>query len=139
MDLLTSWTLYFLAAMGFLFFLPPLAVIFYKLSYRFRCKKALGRCTRIERNRDPDSDSVMINPIIEFVDYKGEILELKTGSGYGLKYMPRLNSTVKIYYRPDTHPPEGQVASRGLWEVSIFLMLTGLVLMLPLLLKLFLT
>ena len=124
---------YFLAVMGLLFFLPPLGVIIYKLSFRIGCRKAVGKCVRIERNRDPETRSVMINPVIEFSDRDGRILEFKTGTGYGLRYMPKVNDAVKLYYRPESNPLQAQVASRGLWQVSLMLMATGLLLMLPLL------
>jgi hypothetical protein len=123
--------------MGLLFFIPPLVVIGFKLAFRLRCKKAFGQVVRIERNYDPEAESTRIQPVIEFRDYRGKFTEFKTGIGYGLKYMPKLNDEVKIYYRPDTDPLQGQVASRGLWEVSVMLMLTGLVLMLPMILQIF--
>jgi len=123
---------YFLAVMGLLFFLPPLIVIAYKLKFRIGSKKAIGKCIRIERNRDPETKSVMINPVIEFYDADGIIREFRTGTGYGLRYMPKLNGWVKLYYRPGTDPLKAQLASRGLWDVSLALMLTGALLMLPL-------
>lgn len=123
--------LYLFAVMGLFFFLPPVAVISYKLWFRAACKKAYGKVVRIERNYDPDSESTLIQPVIAFTDFRGQGLEAKTGTTYGLRYMPRVGQTVKIYYRPDSMPFKFQVASRGLWQVSAILMLTGLVLMLP--------
>src|SRR4030095_670589 len=131
MDFISKSMTYLLAAMGLLFFLPPLIVILFKLSFRLRCKKAEGRVLRIERNRDPDSGSFLIQPVIEFTDYKGERFEVKTGTGYVSRYMPRFHTNVKIYSRPDEFPVKFEVASRGLWQVSAALMATGAVLMLP--------
>ncbi|MCC7344440.1 MAG: hypothetical protein IT573_05835, partial [Deltaproteobacteria bacterium] len=53
--------------------------------------------------------------------------------GYGLKYLPAVNSTVKLYYRPASQPLRFQVANRGLWEISGIFILVGLLMMLPLL------
>lgn len=131
MDFIFHAMTYFVAIMGLLFFLPPLIVILFKMKFRLGCKKAYGRVLRIEKNRDPDSDSILIQPVIEFTDFKGERFEVKSGSGYGLKYMPRPGQTVKLYYRPNQTPVKFQLASRGLWEVSAILMATGLTLMLP--------
>jgi|GEM_PF-2140116 len=121
----------FLAVMGLLFFLPPLLVIFFKMKFRIACLKAMGKVIRIERNYDPESESTAINPVIEFTNQNGETVEVKTGISYGLRYMPRLHQSVKLYYRPNTQPLKFQVASKGLWQVSAILMLTGLTLMLP--------
>lgn len=119
------------ALMGLLFFLPPFGFLLYKLSFRLFSRKAEAKVLRIERNRDPDSGSIMIQPLFEFWTRDGERVEVRTGVRYGLKYMPVVGSTVKLYYRPGTDPLKFDVASRGLWEVSVILMLTGLVLMAP--------
>jgi hypothetical protein len=121
----------FLFIMGSLFFLPPLGVIIYKLRFRLGCRKAEGRVLRIERNYDPDSESTLIQPVIHFTDASGAGVEVKTGSGYGLRYMPRVGERVKVYYRPGSQPVKFEIASRGLWEVSATLMGVGLVLMMP--------
>ena len=131
MEIIDRSAVYFMGVMGFLFFLPPLIVILVKLWFRLGCRKAMGRVIRIERNYDPDSESTLIQPVIEFTDSRGQRTEVRTGTGYGLKYMPRLHQSVKIYYRPDEIPIRFQVASRGLWEVSAMLMAAGSVLMLP--------
>ncbi|KAB2838031.1 hypothetical protein F9K50_09970, partial [bacterium] len=60
---ISLWTLYFLAGMGLLFFVPPLLVILYKLYFRLGCKKAYGRVLRIERNPDPDGAGLLIQPV----------------------------------------------------------------------------
>ena len=135
MDALFQIPVYLIGIMGLLFFLPPLGVIIFKLAFRIGCLKAYGQVIRIERNRDPDGAGVRIQPVIQFTSRDGEILEFKTGSGYGLRYMPALHATVKLYYRPGSIPLAAQVASRGLWEVSAILMVTGLVLMLPAILE----
>jgi len=121
----------FVGLMGLCFFLPPIGVILYKLIFRLGCKKAYGTCLRIERNYDPDSESTLIQPVIQFTNEEGGVTEVKTGTTYGLRYMPRVRDTVKLYYRPDTFPIKFQVASRGLWQVSAMLMAAGLVIMLP--------
>ncbi len=121
----------FFAVMGLLFFLPPFAFILYKLSFRLGSQKAEAKVLRIERNRDPDSGSIMIQPVFEFWTPDGQRLEARTGVRYGLRYMPVVGSQVKLYYRSGTEPLQVDVASRGLWEVSGVLMLTGLVMMAP--------
>ena len=136
--ILDSAALGFMAIMGLLFFLPPWIVILFKLSFRLGCKKALGKVTRIEKNYDAELGMTLLQSVIEFENQDGERVEYKAGIGYGLRYMPRLHSTVKLYYRPHSQPLKAQIASRGLWEVSAALMLTGLILMLPLLLSFFL-
>lgn len=134
----TLSALYFLGVMGFLFFFPPLIVIAFKLWFRVGCHKAFGKAVRIERNYDPESESTLIQTVIAFTDFRGQRVEVKTGTGYGMKYIPRMGQTVKVYYRPETLPVKFQVASRGLWEVSALLMATGLSLMLPVVLYYFL-
>jgi hypothetical protein len=126
-----GFTTGFMALMGLFFFLPPLGVIIYKLFFRLGCKKVEGKVLRIERNRDPDTGSIMIQPVIEAWTADGERFEVRTGTTYGLKYLPKVGSIVKLYYRSGTVPLKFQVASRGLWEVSAALMATGLVLMAP--------
>lgn len=130
---ISRWTLYFLAGMGLLFALPPLLVILYKLYFRLACKKAYGRVLRIEKNPDPDGAGLLLQPVIAFHDEDGRLLEVRTGLGYGLKYLPAVNSTVKLYYRTDSQALRVQVASRGLWEISGIFILVGLLMMLPLL------
>lgn len=125
------FTTILLAGMGLLFFLPPLGVIIYKMAFRLACKKVRARVLRIERNRDPDTGSMMIQPVMEFWDRDGQRVEVRSGSGYGLRYLPKPQSEVTIYYRPGTQPLKFQLASRGLWQVSAALMLTGLMLMIP--------
>lgn len=127
----TGTALALLGVMGLLFFLPPLIVIVFKLCFRLGCKKAYGQAVRIEKNYDSESESTFIQTVIAFTDARGQRVEVKTGTGYGLRYMPRIGQTVKVYYRPEGHPPKFQVASRGLWEVSALLMATGLALLLP--------
>ncbi|HKX11538.1 MAG TPA: DUF3592 domain-containing protein [bacterium] len=122
---------FFVGLMGLLFFLPPFGFLLYKLSFRLRSRKAEAKVLRIERNRDPDTGSTMIQPVFEFWTRDGERMEVRTGVRYGLRYMPVVGSTVKLYYRPGTEPLKFDVASRGLWHVSAALMLTGLVLMAP--------
>ena len=131
MEWIDSLPIYLLGVMGLMFFLPPLIVILVKLKFRLGCRKAMGTVIRIEKNYDPDSHSTLINPVIEFTNENGIRTEAKTGIGYGLKYMPQLHDTVKLYYRPEELPLKCQVASRGLWDVSGVLMATGLLLMLP--------
>ena len=121
----------FLFLMGFLFFFPAFAFLLYKLFRRIGCKRAEGKCLRIERNRDPDSGSIMIQPLIEFWSAEGERCEVRIGTQYGLKYMPAVGSRVRVYYRPGSQPLQFEVASRGLWEVAGILMLVGLAMMAP--------
>lgn len=128
---LESWTYGMLAVMGVLYFLPPPIFIFFRLVSRWGCRKAFGKCVRIERNYDPESESTLIQPVIEFADRDGQTHELRTGTGHGLRYMPRVGSTVKVYYRPDSHPFQAHAVHRGMWQVSAVLMLVGLLLMLP--------
>lgn len=128
---ISRFTLYFLAGMGFLFFLPPLLVIVYKLAFRLKAKKAYAKVLRIEKNPDPDGAGILIQPVLSFQDEDGRLWEVRTGMGYGLKYLPKVNSTVKLYYRPNRHPLSFQVASRGLWEISGVFILVGLLMMLP--------
>ena len=129
----SQMTLYFVASLGLLFFLPPLLVVLYKLLFRWSCQKAQGRVLRIEKTYDSEADSHRLTPVIEFFDKKGGRFELRPGIRYGLRYLPAVHSTVKIYYRPETQPLKADVANRGLWQVSAILMMTGLLLMLPLL------
>ena len=129
-----GFTSIFFAVMGLFFFLPPLGVIAYKLYFRLGCRKAYGQVIRIEKVRDEETDSMMLKVLISFLDEDGRKTEIRNGIQYGLRYMPAVNSTVKVYYRPGTQPLKFQVASRGLWQVSAFLMLPGFLLMLPALL-----
>lgn len=134
-----SWIMNgFFALMGFCFFLPPLLFLIYKMIFRLGSRKAKAKVLRIERNRDPDTGSIMIQPVFEFWTADGQRLEARTGVQYGLRYMPVVGTTVKLYYRPDSQPLKVDVASRGLWQVAGILMLTGLVMMAPLIFLFFL-
>ncbi len=131
MNFLDSAFSAFFVLMGLPFFLTPLAFVLYKLAFRIGSKKAQAKVLRIERNRDPDTGSIMIQPVFEFWTADGQRMEARTGVRYGLRYMPVVGTYVKLYYRPGTEPLKLDVASRGLWEVSAVLMLTGLLLLAP--------
>lgn len=118
-----------LAIMGILFIIPTLGVIVYKMLFRIGCKQAQGQVIRIEKGFDEEQGLTSINPIIEFMTFKGEKKELKTGISYGMKYMPNLHDSVKIYYKTND-PTKAQMLSKGLWEVSGILIVTGLFLLL---------
>jgi hypothetical protein len=137
MDLSTDLTTGFLAIMGLLFFLPPLLIIFYKMIFRFGRKKTQGKVLSREKKYDPETESYNLITTIEIFTYRGERFLLEYGVGYGLRYLPPVNSTVTIYYDP-RDPKKFQLASRGLWEVSAVLMFTGLALMSPFIVSIFL-
>lgn len=130
MDSSDNLTLGFLAIMGLLFFLPPLIIIFYKMFFRLGRKKTQGKVLSREKKYDPETESYNLITTIEIYTYRGERVFLEYGVGYGLRYLPAVNSTVTIYYDPN-NPKKFQLANRGLWEVSAVLMLTGLTLILP--------
>lgn len=110
---------------GVLFILPAVIFILHKLFSRIGCKIAQGKVIRIEKEYDEEGGLIGIRPVIRFTTYRAEQFEVKTGIGHGLKYMPELHATVKVYYDPKD-PQRAQVANRGLWEVSGMLVITGL-------------
>ncbi|MGL5830817.1 MAG: hypothetical protein ACRCZE_01565 [Candidatus Altimarinota bacterium] len=120
----------FLGIMGILFTLPPLLIIFYKLLFRLNCKKTLGKVLSREKKYDPETESYNLITTIEIYTYLGERYLLEYGIGYGIRYLPPVNSTVTIYYKIN-NPQKFQLANRGLWEVSGIFILTGLLMLAP--------
>jgi len=123
-----------LGIMGSLFIVPTLYFIIYRMAFRIGCKSVIGTVIRIEKGAPPGvlkgvaeetQGLTSINPIIEYMTYQGEKKELKTGISHGLKYMPNLHDTVKIYYKTKD-PSKAQMANKGLWEVSGMLIIVGL-------------
>jgi len=125
MGFIDSTTLILLIGLGALFIVPAVGVVLWNLFFRIGCKKAIGTVVRIEKGYDKDQGLTSINPIIKFQNYRGEMVEVKPGVGYGLKYMPELHSTVTVYYKTNDSQ-KAQVANKGLWIVSGNLILGGL-------------
>lgn len=120
---------FWLTVGGLLFIVPTVIFVLFTLFPRLGCKTAQGKVIRIEKEYDEEGGLTMIRPVVQFLTYRAEQFEVKTGIGHGLRYLPELHATVKVYYDPK-NPQRAQVANRGMWEVSGILVITGLGLML---------
>jgi hypothetical protein len=136
MDLSELLTIYFLAGMGVLFFLPPLIVIAYKLFFRLGKSKTIGKVLSREKKYDAEAESYNLITTIEIFTHRGEKFLLEYGIGYGLRYLPAIGSEVTVYY-DSQNPKRFQLASRGLWEISFVFILVGFLMCIPLIIYLF--